>query len=214
MGVGWKTGRMMLSDTLESEKRKYWRAYQHKSYRVGSPGERVADYFLFSTAREPGDTVIDLGCGTGRAGKRIADYRKKTSTGQIKHINVVLFDFVDAREVDLPFIEGNLWDLSGLPVFDWILCCDVLEHIPPQYVDRTLDGMARITRKGGLLTIAHFASSTAHFPDMEVIEDLHLTVQPPEWWQAKIEKRWQIREWREDTQSRVVLGTPKEKLCQ
>jgi len=198
---------------LESEKRKYWRAYQHKSYRRGSPGERVAAYFLFSSAREQGDTVIDLGCGTGRAGKYLADYKKKMPGGEPRVLNVTLFDFVDVREVDLPFIEGNMWELDGLPVFDWILCCDVLEHIPPQYVDRTLDGMAKITRKGGLLTIAHVPSSTADFSDMEIIEDLHLTIESPHWWQAKIESRWQIKEWCDGTQSRVVLGLPKEHSC-
>jgi len=200
---------MMQLDDLESEKRKYWQAYQHKSYRKNSPGERVAAYFLFSSAREQGDTVIDLGCGTGRAGKYIADYRKKMPAGEPKVINVTLFDFVDVREVDLPFIQGNMWELDGIPVFDWILCCDVLEHIPPQYVDRTLDGMAAITRKGGLLTIAHFPCSTADFPDMDVIEDLHLTIESPHWWQAKIDKRWQVREWRDGIQSRVVLGPPR-----
>lgn len=196
------------SADLEAEKAKYWRVWQHKSYRRNSPGERHAAYFLFRTDRELGDTAIDLGCGTGRAGKFLADYKKKTLAGEIKKINVTLFDLIDAREVDLPFIQGNIWDLQ-VPVFDWILCCDVLEHMPPQYVDQTLDGMARITRKGGLLTIAHFANSTAEFDDMDVIEDLHLTIEPVSWWKPKIEKRWQVREWEGDIQSRVIIGPPK-----
>ena len=198
-----------MLDDLAHEKRKYWNLYQHKRYRRGSPGEREAAYFLFSSNREQGDTVIDLGCGTGRAGKHIAEYNKKMPGGEPKRINVTLFDFVDAREVDLPFIEGNIWDLNGLPVFDWILCCDVLEHVPPQYVDQTLDGMAEITRKGGLLTISHIASSTADF-GVEPAEDLHLTIEPAAWWHEKVESRWQVKEWRSEngTHSRVILGAP------
>lgn len=195
----------MTQPDLESEKAKYFRIWHVEAYHNSRAAEGFANYLLFHTDSEIGNTAIDLGCGVGRGGKYLSLMSKKRA------MDVTLFDLIDARaeEVrDLPFIEGNIWDLPPT-VYDYILCCDVLEHVPPQYVDRALDGMAAITRKGGLLSIAHFTASTADWPDAEMIEDLHLTVEPPEWWQPKIESRWQVKEWRDGAQSRVLLGPPR-----
>jgi SAM-dependent methyltransferase len=183
---------------IEEEKERYGFMWEHQRYRNGSPGQHHVNAFLFASRRSPGDTLVDLGCGTGRAGKQLS-----------KYLNVFLFDLIhQAVEVDLPFIEGNIWDLSALPEFDWIFCTDVLEHIPPERVDVTLAGMQRITRKGGLLTVSHINSNMADF-GLERDEPLHLTVQPAGWWTEKIGKLWHIKDvetnWRD---SRFTLGSP------
>lgn len=140
--------------------------------------------FLHFAARDKGDTLIDLGCGTARASYALS-----------KWLKVYCFDCVDARECDLPFIEGNLWDLFGLPKFDWIFSTDVLEHIPPAEVDKTLDGMAHITRKGGLFSISHLPSPGTDFDDDLTDVELHLTIMPGKWWTEKIVRRWQDVKW-------------------
>lgn len=185
--------------SIEDERHKYWRMWQHKEYRRNSPGERQATLFRSRIVPERGDTLIDLGCGTGRAGAALA----------AKGFNVTLFDLVNAVDdgIGLPFIEGNIWDLRELPKFDWIFCTDVLEHVPPEQVDNTLKGMARITRKGGFLTIAHFEDNCGRM----INEALHLTIQPAEWWMRKIEKLWNVKE--SESRGRVstwiVLGEPR-----
>lgn len=182
--------------TVLEEKEKYFRMWQHKPYRRSSPGERNATLFRSCVQYERGDTLIDLGCGTGRGGAALA----------AKGFNAFLFDLVPSAvddHVKLPFIEGNIWDLSGLPVFDWIYCTDVLEHVPPEQVDNTLAGMAAITRKGGFLTISHVVDGYG----AAINERLHLTIEPFEWWYEKISRLWNVKEYeRNHRSSWIVLG--------
>lgn len=63
-----------------------------------------------------------------------------------------------------PFIEESsqgevtFLDLTvpqyDLPIFDWILCLEVAEHIPPQFEDIFLDNIVRHARKGVVLSWA------------------------------------------------------------
>jgi 2-polyprenyl-3-methyl-5-hydroxy-6-metoxy-1,4-benzoquinol methylase len=188
--------------SVESERIKYEKIWRVPDYRCYSPGEHLVKHFLNSVPWEKGDTLIDLGCGTGRAGKALAN----------EGLHVFLLDLVkDAVDPDiiLPFISANLWNLPRALKFDWIYSTDVLEHIPPCYVDATLDGMVEMTRKGGMLQIAHFQDGFGKV----IGETLHLTVEPPEWWRKKITERWPVLRWETD-QSRSIafLGTPKENL--
>lgn len=128
-----------------------------------------------------GDSVYDLGCGTGRAGRALA------AAG----LTVKLIDVCrEAIEVpELPFLDATLWDLPpGLQPADWIFCVDALEHLPTEYVGPTLDDLARLTIKGGLLKIACFEDACGAM----IGESLHLTIQPALWWLQRIKARWDI----------------------
>src|SRR5690348_11534476 len=175
-------------DTRELDiKALYKSMWNGPQYRHKSPGMRKVMMLLHSAAREPDDTLIDLGCGMGECGNFLS-----------KYFDVTLLDIVpEAVEYpELKFIEANMWELYGLKKFDWIFCSDVVEHIPPEYVEVTLNGMASITRKGGLISVCHLESDGADF-GMDV-GPLHLSVHPREWWQAKVEERWQLREYQTD----------------
>ena len=50
----------------EQEKDKYERMWAVKDYRSNSPGERLLIYSPKSSFTK-GESIIDLGCGTGRA---------------------------------------------------------------------------------------------------------------------------------------------------
>lgn len=168
---------------LEHEREKYRKMWAFPQYRTYSPGEEGVSWFLEHIVSRPGDDLIDLGCGTGRAGRALAD----------KGFNVTLLDFCfEAVDVSgLIFINANLWDLPReLPTFDWIYCADVLEHIPPEFVGATLQNMARITGQGGYLQIATGPDGCGSLID----ETLHLTVQPAAWWHTQVSKYWDIVE--------------------
>lgn len=144
-----------------------------KEYRSNSPGLRLVPYFLANVPAKPGESIIDLGCGTGKAGAELAR----------NGFEVWLYDHVNASEVNLPFTLGNLWNIPERFTAHWFYCCDVMEHIPPEKVDDVLDNIARVSTRGGFFQIALFDSEWFG-------EVLHLTVMPQLWWIEKLMKRW------------------------
>ena len=168
----------------QTEREKYEKIWTHKDYRANSPGEGLVPHFLKHVPFKEGDSLIDLGCGTGRAGVEL--WRAK--------LDVTLFDIakdaLDPGAKSLPFVQGCLWE--GIPLkesnhgifrYDWFYCCDVMEHIPPEKVDRVLDNCAAIATKGGFFQIALFPSEWHG-------EVLHLTVEKAGWWVEKLKARW------------------------
>jgi 2-polyprenyl-3-methyl-5-hydroxy-6-metoxy-1,4-benzoquinol methylase len=174
-----------MNITTTAERLKYHAMWTKvPGYRSTSPGERLVPHFLDLAQPSPGDTLIDLGCGSGRASVALAE----------AGLNVTQLDITetsrDPHARGLPFIEACLWDLPELPKFNWVYCCDVMEHLPTHTVDKALDHMAAITGKGAFMQIALFPEAFGRF----IGETLHLTVKPAEWWQEKINKRWHTSE--------------------
>lgn len=165
---------------IEQERDKYRRTWAYPAYRLWSPGEGMVPAFLERLPWQKDDGLLDLGCGTGRAGKLLAD----------AGLRVLMIDLCrEAVEADVPFMEACLWELPpGVQPREWIFCVDVLEHLPTEYIGSTLDDLARLTMKGGLLKIACFADGFGE----TVGEPLHLTVQPALWWLQRIKARWDI----------------------
>jgi len=163
--------------TEQEEREKYTRIWAHDDYRKNSPGERLVTYFLKQVKWAPGDSLIDIGCGTGRAGLALS------KAGLL----VTLFDItrsaVDPAASRLPFVQGCLWE--GVPTIprDWVYCCDVLEHIPTEHVDASLDAIRDVAKRGAFLQIALM-------PDAWHGETLHLTVETQDWWVKKLLDRW------------------------
>jgi len=180
----WKALHRDMVSVLEKERDKYRRMWALPIYRLNSPGERAVPMFLTHVPWQEGDTVIDLGCGTGRAGVELAQ----------NGLRVTLLDLcMEALDpgvlLRIPFIEASLWDIPRwIGAFDWIYCVDVLEHIPPEIIGTVLDQMAVLTKSGGFLQIACFRDGCGRM----IGEDLHLTLNSPDWWRKKIAERWEI----------------------
>ena len=167
---------------VERERDKYQRMWAHPEYRQNSPGERLLTDFLHRIPWQKGDTLIDLGCGTGRAAAKLHHAGLKVSMLDITETSLDPL----VRQLGLPFYEACLWEPLELPTFDWFYCTDVLEHLPLERVDMALDSIQSITGKGGYFQVAMFNES---FGDM-IGETLHLTVQSIGYWQPKIIARW------------------------
>ncbi len=183
-----------MNPTLE-EKEKYARMWQYPAYRQVSPGNNLAMIFLyhFRAAMQEGETIADFGCGTGRASHiflerglnvNLIDIAPNCLDGEIQALTLL----VPHR---ITFTEACLWELpENLEPTDWLYCCDVMEHLPEEYVPKTLENLARMNRKAGCFQI--FLEDDTAFGG--IIQDkLHLTIKPKEWWVEQLSKYWDIQ---------------------
>ena len=150
------------------ERDKYRLMWAFDVYRQVSPGEDLTPFIL--KLLQPDGLTVDFGCGTGRASLAMAK----------QGIDVLQVDFADNcrdhESIVLPFLE---WDLTKpLPVTaPYGLCCDVMEHIPPDDVNAVARNIMQAARKVffSIATVPDACGALIH-------EDLHLTVRPHEWW--------------------------------
>ena len=91
---------------------------------------------------------------------------------------------VDIYAPDVPYLKGRCirsWAQS-LPfkdkVFDMVICCETMEHIPEELADDVLKEVQRVAEQ------AYFTIATRDDPPF----DSHVTVKHPSWWIRKFEK--------------------------
>lgn len=173
---------------------KYGRLWTLEAYRRYAPGEAYVECFLAQARPTPGAHVIDLGCGTGRGGLKLA---------LLGGLQVTLVDFVsncldpDIRAMletqpALRFVKADLE--HPLPVAaPYGYCTDVLELIPPDRLNAVLTHI--------LLAAQHVFFSISTQPDAcgaLIGEPLHLTVQPYAWWLERFHERQCVVHWSQD----------------
>ena len=156
-----------------AECEKYKALWTMESYRAYSPGEHVADLFVNIAQPKLGETVLDLGCGTGRGGKRV----KKLSGCEVLYV-----DFADNCLDDGEPVHADLTD--SIPVTgDYAFCCDVMEHIPTDDVDKVLANVCKSAPRS-FFQIALEPDSMGAL----IGQQLHLSVFPASWWMERIMK--------------------------
>lgn len=183
-----------MDRNIRREKDKYdviWRDYP--TYRDCSPGEAFAPFFFdgFKGEIRAGQTIIDFGCGTARVAKEFI----------AKGLNVTLVDISpycldeEIRNLlplfsnQIHFHQGCLWSLpKSIKSSYWMYCCDVLEHIPEEYIETCLDQIAKRTRFGGYFSIC----LKEDLAGKKLGHPLHLTVKEKDWWEEKINKHFTI----------------------
>lgn len=128
----------------------------------GGHGDKNATAVL-NVARNIGaKSILDYGCGKGRLGEAV---RK-------------LAPEIDMREYD-PSVPGKTKQPAPA---DLVVCCDVMEHVEPEYVESVLAHLHSVT---GRILMATFAT-TASTQTLADGRNAHLIVQPAEWWLEKI----------------------------
>lgn len=162
-------------------------------------------------ARRP-QTVLDAGCGSGKgaAALRRAGFA------------VTMADLTPAGLLpdvqDLPFIEVCLWDdlaakfglrppaapLVGRK-FDWVYCCDVLEHIPTPFVMLAVSRLLEVARKGVFLSVALQGDNFGVW----VGKPLHQTVMSFVQWRDALSALGNVKECRDMLMNGVYLVEPR-----
>lgn len=193
---------------LNLERAKYERLWgTHPEYRKVAPGEALASVFLNQARPKPGETVIDFGCGTGRAALMLA------LLGRVK---VVMLDFAancldedvqKALSAQGDTLRFMLADLEQPPVAyaKYGFCTDVMEHIPEDKVDVVLGNILKAAQH------VFFQISTVQDHCGELIgETLHLTVRPFQWWLEKLQALGVVVHWAERLAGLRTNGAPEE----
>ncbi len=161
---------MHLNDVAEPERQKYREMWDVPQYADHSPGLESVDRFIEMVKPAPGASIIDIGCGKGVAGEELGKRGFK-----VNYLDLVNF-------TDLPIIETPLWqDWACGRIWDHGYCCDVLEHVPPEY---SMLCVARIIACCGT-SFMQIAFEPDSFGAV-IGKNLHLTVQPFTWWRDRI----------------------------
>jgi len=103
-------------------------------------------------------TLLDYGCACGLFKPWVAQH----------HPQYEVFEYD-------PGIPGKDRDPEQA---DYVICCDVLEHVEPDYLQKTLEHIKTKYRHGAFMVIAIFVSRFI-LPDNR---QAHLIIQPGSWW--------------------------------
>jgi ubiquinone/menaquinone biosynthesis C-methylase UbiE len=156
-----------------------WKSGQEHNSRTALP------FAEFVAKTNFGGSMLDLGCGNGLVVSylhskgfniRGADITLAgLDTKYISYDNGTMSVSKAGKEL---FVKAPLWEMPfENNEFDLTFSCDVLEHIPQEYVENVLKEICRITKTTTYHIIATFED-----------RDFHPTVQPIEWWQEQFSK--------------------------
>ena len=162
-----------------AERKLYEEVLQAPRYGEFSPGVKYLPKFLEMSGADPTGrfSVLDAGCATGKLGVELAKLG----------FDVTLTDQTDVGLCDeakaIPFIKHSLYQKFPT-TYDWVVCCDVIEHIPPQFTMLVARHMLNASRLGVFFSIATV-------PDVFGVwvgQPLHKTVQPYTVWRDSLKE--------------------------
>jgi ubiquinone/menaquinone biosynthesis C-methylase UbiE len=160
---------------LAEETAKYDTCYSLENYHL--QGQRLLRVQKDIAKMESGKTYLDVGCGRGEMVK-LANSRGVTACGL--ELVPKLCDGVTIK-------QGSVLDIGYADkTFDYVSCYDMIEHLPPEYVDKALDELFRVTANTLYITTN---DKRSHLGDLE----LHLTRRPRPWWTEKLVERARVR---------------------
>ena len=153
-----------------SERQKYERVWLDPSYRMRCHGLDLwrQNRDLYGATPQ---SAIDFGCGTGRLVKQ----------WRAEGIAAIGVDIADtAPDEGVGIILANLWELTLPQRYELGNCTDVMEHIPPEYVESTLRAIAAACER--------CVFKIANYPSVHGDSLLHLTQRPRMWWAEQLSR--------------------------
>jgi SAM-dependent methyltransferase len=201
-----------MLDLATQERLTYESMWQIEDYAKTSPGSQLVPAFLEMSGAQARTyptlklgaphttTVLDAGCGSGKGALALhqAGFR------------VEMCDLTDAGLVDeakaIPFWQACLWAPQIVPKrFDWVYCCDVLEHIPTPFVMLAVSRLLQVARNGVFLSIALQGDNFGVW----VGKPLHQTVYGFVQWRDLLSTIGHVKECRDMLMNGVYLVEPR-----
>jgi hypothetical protein len=169
-----------IQDGNKQEREKYKEIWTTvPDYRKHSPGLENVERFMKIMKPELGSRIIDIGAGECKAG---LEFEKLGLSSWYLDIT----DAAKPKEIeDSKFILSPLWGDWKFPhsgsKWDYGFCCDVLEHIPPEYTMLCLNKIIHNCQVSWLqISLIEDGFGQA------IGETLHLTVRPFDWWLIRL----------------------------
>lgn len=176
-----------------------------EDYAKTSPGGQLVPAFLEMSGATPRQTVLDAGCGSGKGAMALRDAGFKVTMCDLTPSGLL-------PEADLPFYEACLWDdlrtIGGYRLggkFDYVYCCDVLEHLPTPFVMLAVSRLLQVARKGVFLSIALQGDNFGVW----VGKPLHQTVYGFVQWRDLLNTIGHVKECRDMLMNGIYLVEPK-----
>lgn len=178
------------------------------AYGAFAPGEHYLPIFLDMVGETRG-TVLDAGCGSGKGALALRaagfDVRLTDLTGEGLVEDARLLPFREAcLWKDLTHLYERSWRRQAIP-FDYVYCCDVLEHIPVQFTLLVIDQLLRVTRQGLFLSIALVPDAFGVWAG----RPLHQTVESFVWWRDNLAEVGEVAEARDLHEAAVFFVRPR-----
>lgn len=154
------------------ERMKYeevWRSQVYRDARNKRAAQRV-DQLAHHFSSVGAKRILDVGIGTGKTAKLL-----EKRGFEMEGLDIA----ANALEEDIPTVICPVWEADAIGRYDGIMCIDVLEHIPNEYVTKTLEVLERLAPHGYLVIALNEEK-------MKFNEPLHLTVESADWWNSKI----------------------------
>lgn len=110
----------------------------------------------FNWLGENCDSVIDFGCGNGKALYRVSHYGTKKILGiDISEAGIKLAQKIQCEDIDRQFILGGVDELSNIESesFDGGILFNILDNISPSDCSDVIEQFYRILKIGGKLLI-------------------------------------------------------------
>jgi len=160
---------------LARETDKYARIWRIPDYTFWSGECEEISKFLVWIDKRPVKSILVLGCGEGFGLHKLA-------MAGYQVFGVDLVDVLKFPEYKKRLTIASVWQLPYKSLqFDALLCCDVLEHIPPSKVLVALQEINRVS-KFWYCTISCQPDNMGK----KIDEVLHLSVRSPGWWIDKL----------------------------
>ena len=114
-----------------------------------------------------GESILDLGCGTGRLSLELA--RQVGNQGKVigvdpnkERVEVARKRLFDNNSVSVTFLDGLVYDAAKYGPFDGVYANFVLHWVPQDNIQSTLRCIYECLKPGGRL-VAHMTASTGDF---------------------------------------------------
>lgn len=154
-----------ISEYYKKQNQEFHRQERERGQPWGQSGRKYYKAARDFAEELEAKTMLDYGCGSSTMKRS--------------------FEEKNEYDIEIREYDPGLPEKSAMPEpADFITCTDVLEHVEPEFIDNVFAHINGLANKGAFLVISTIGCN-------EILPDgtnAHLTIEPGEWWIARVRK--------------------------